>query len=416
VKAFAKYLWTGLWALPLSLAVAFAQTGVPTEGNVYSQAELDQMLAPIALYPDTLLSQILMAATYPLEVVEAARWSKANPHLKGDAAVRAVDDRDWDPSVKSLVAFPNVLAEMDAKLDWTERLGDAFLAQQTQVMDTIQNLREKAYAAGNLQSGEHERVEREDDTLAIVPADPDIVYVPYYNPLIVYGDWWWPAYPPVYWVPWPGYYTGAFVGLTWGVGIVVGANFFFGTWDWHHHDIRIVDARPFYYHRAHRQPLPPERIWRHDPEHRRGVPYRSPVVRERFRRTVGSPAQRREFRGFVPSAPAVQSAPAARPASPDRRAVPPGGVERMRPNTPIIRPAPTAPNRAVRPAPEPRPHVFEGLGRGQDVRRYSERGRESVQQRSEIRKITPAPQLRERTPSPSDNSRGRGDEGSRRQR
>src|SRR5512142_1269857 len=119
--------------------------GVSTPAQpAFSQPELDQMLAPIALYPDPLLSQILMASTYPLEIVEAARWSRANPSLKGDDAVRAVQQRDWDPSVKSLVAFPQILQMMDEKLDWTERLGDAFLAQEAQVMDTVQNLRQKA--------------------------------------------------------------------------------------------------------------------------------------------------------------------------------------------------------------------------------------------------------------------------------
>src|SRR5437016_583291 len=115
----------------------------------FTQQELDQMLAPIALYPDSLLSQILMASSYPLEVVEAARWSKANPNLKGNQAVQAVAQNSWDPSVKSLVAFPQILMMMDDKLNWTERLGDAFLAQQQQVMDTVQNLRQKASAAGN---------------------------------------------------------------------------------------------------------------------------------------------------------------------------------------------------------------------------------------------------------------------------
>jgi Protein of unknown function (DUF3300) len=420
MKALAKLLWTWLWILPLCVSVAFAQTNPPApEGHVYTEAELDQMLAPIALYPDPLLSQILMAATYPLEVVQAARWSRANSALKGDAAVRAVDDRDWDPSVKSLVAFPQILNMMDTKLEWTERLGDAFLAQEAQVMGSVQRLRGKAYAAGNLQSTPEQRVENEDGNIAIEPSNPTVVYVPYYDPQLVYGPWWWPAYPPVYWAPWPGYYVSpGFVGITWGIGIGVGVNFFFGAWDWPHRYIRIVDARPFYYHRVHGRPLPPEKIWRHDPEHRRGVPYRSPVVRERFRRTIGSPEQRREFRGFVPSAPAARPEPRdRRPTSPtpERRSVPPGGIEKLRPNTPVIRPAPTAPTPAIRPAPESPPHVFEGLGRGQDVRRYSERGRESVQQRSQIRNITPAPQLRNRVAPPANNARDRGD-GSRQQR
>src|SRR5216117_719603 len=133
MKTFIRYALKQLLVLLVSASVAFAQT--PPAQRAAAQPELDQMLAPIALYPDSLLSQILMAATYPLEVVEAARWSRANPGLQGEQAVKAVDDRGWDPSVKSLVAFPQIIMMMDEKLDWTERLGDAFLAQQSQVMD-----------------------------------------------------------------------------------------------------------------------------------------------------------------------------------------------------------------------------------------------------------------------------------------
>ena len=143
---------------------------VPKQSRpAFTQQELDQMLAPIALYPDSLLSQILMASSYPLEVVEAARWSKANPNLKGDQAVQAVAQNSWDPSVKSLVAFPQILMMMDEKLNWMERLGDAFLAQQQQVMDTVQNLRQKASAAGNLASNDQIRVDQQGQSIAIQP-------------------------------------------------------------------------------------------------------------------------------------------------------------------------------------------------------------------------------------------------------
>src|ERR1700675_1159198 len=153
MKARARFLSKQLLALLLCVSVAFAQTTPPVPGQpVFTQQELDQMLAPIALYPDSLLSQILMASTYPIEVVQAARWSKANPNLTGDQAVKAAEQNNWDPSVESLVAFPQILAMMDEKLDWTQRLGDAFLAQQAQVMDTVQDLRQKALAAGNLKS------------------------------------------------------------------------------------------------------------------------------------------------------------------------------------------------------------------------------------------------------------------------
>lgn len=268
----------------LSALPAFAQ-----ERSGYAQQELDQMLAPIALYPDALLSQILMASTYPLEVVQAARWSRDHPRLKGQDAVRAVEDKDWEPSVKSLVAFPEILSMMDRKLDWTERLGDAFLAQQEQVMDTVQDLRHRAEAAGNLRSDDRVRVLRQSETIIIEPADLRIVYVPYYNPVIVYGPWWWPAYPPVYWAPWPGYHTGpAYVpGYYWGSGTTVSTGFFFGAFDWQHRHVRIVNVD---YYRSHAQVSRIATIrhdrpgaWRHDPGHRRGAPYRYAALREETR-------------------------------------------------------------------------------------------------------------------------------------
>ena len=184
----------------LAAAPAFAQAQ-----RVYSQPELDQMLAPLALYPDPLLSQVLMAATYPLEIAEAARWSRANPGLQGDDAVCAAADEDWDPSVKSLLAFPQVLQRMDERPDWTRALGDAFLGQEAQVMDSVQRLRQRAYAAGNLQSGDQLLVQQQGQTIMLLPASPQYVYVPYYDPLVVYGAWWWPAYPPVVWAPWSSY-------------------------------------------------------------------------------------------------------------------------------------------------------------------------------------------------------------------
>src|SRR5713226_897188 len=153
MKAFVKQALRQLLVLLVSVSVAFAQTQAPAPRHAAAtQQELDQMLAPIALYPDSLLSQIFMASTYPLEVVEAARWSRANPGLSGQQAVDAAAERDWDASVKSLAAFPQVLAMMDQRLEWTARLGDVFIAQEPQVMETVQNLRQKAYEAGNLRS------------------------------------------------------------------------------------------------------------------------------------------------------------------------------------------------------------------------------------------------------------------------
>jgi hypothetical protein len=250
----------------------------------FSRAEIDQMLAPIALYPDALLSQILMASTYPLEIVEAARWSQSNPGLEGERAVEAVADKDWEPSVKALVAFPGLLARMNEDLDWTRRLGDAFLYQEAQVMDAVQELRERAYAAGNLGSLEHARARREGSAIVIEPASPTIIHVPYYYPPVVYGGWWWPAYPPVYWAPPPGYYPGTV--LFWSAGIPVSTGFFFSTFHWPRRHIVVVNVhkhrRPSHFrsgvgHGFHR--------WRHEPKHRRGVLYRHEALNRGFGRS-----------------------------------------------------------------------------------------------------------------------------------
>ncbi len=205
IHQYSRYL--GL-ALLLLLTGAFAQSDSDTpaqENPQFSQQELDQMLAPIALYPDALLSQVLMAATYPLEVVEAARWSRDNAGMKDREAVDAVGEKDWDPSVKSLVAFPQVLAVMDDKIEWTERLGDAFLAQQPQVMDTVQSLRRKAQSAGNLRTNAQVDVQQDGEDVEIAPVNAEVAFVPYYDPSVVYGPWWWPDYQPVLWGPWAGY-------------------------------------------------------------------------------------------------------------------------------------------------------------------------------------------------------------------
>lgn len=262
---------------------------------VFSQQELDQILAPIALYPDQLLSQILMAATYPLEVIEAARWSKANPNLKGEQAVQSVAEYPWDPSVKSLVAFPQVLMTMDEKLNWMEQLGDAFLTQEQQVLDTVQQLRQKAHTAGNLSSNERVTVEQQGQSIIIQPTNPQVVYVPYYNPLEVYGPWWWPAYRPVYWGLWPGYFYGPRfgAGFAWGFGIGIGPRFFFGGFNWPFRHVTVSNVNNFYFRPRFGNGATG---WVHNPVHRRGIPYHNSALRHRFGRTsafLGSHA----FRG-----------------------------------------------------------------------------------------------------------------------
>lgn len=266
------------------------------ESAVFTEAELDQLLAPIALYPDALLSQVLIAATYPLEIVAAARWSRANPGLQGEAAVKAVADQDWDPSVKSLVAFPDLLAQMDQDLEWTRQLGEAMLLQESDVMDSIQFLRAKADEAGNLRDTEQVRVVREERTIVIEPARERVVYVPYYDTRVVYGSWWRPAYPPIYWAHPPYYSYYASTGFYWSSGIHISAGFFFSDFYWPRRNVIIVHAPRYYrpspyYYGKHRYYVPGER-WRHNPWHRRSVKYHHPELRERYEPRIRPPSAR----------------------------------------------------------------------------------------------------------------------------
>ena len=252
--------------------------------EVFSRSELDQMLAPIALYPDPLLSQILMAATYPLEVVEASRWSAANPGLDGAEAVDAVEHMNWDPSVKALVAFPELLARMDDNLQWTQRLGDAYLIQEEDIIDSIQRLREEAYAAGHLNNREYVRAWRDREVIIIEPASPQVVYVPYYQPATIYHHWWRPIYPSFYWGPPLGYHSG--LSFYWGHGVRIAPVFFYSTFHWHDRHIVIVDRhhyRPFYSGGGHHGRFNNAQRWSHDPRHRRGVSYSHSGPREQYR-------------------------------------------------------------------------------------------------------------------------------------
>ncbi|MET0277348.1 MAG: DUF3300 domain-containing protein [Pseudorhodoplanes sp.] len=214
------------------MAVALAMIGLSGQALAQSSTlkpeELDQLVAPIALYPDTLLSQVLIASTYPLEVVEAERWAEQNKNLKGDALKKAVDPKKWDDSIKSLAAVPDVLKMMSDKLDWTQKLGDAVLAQQPDVMDAIQRLRQKAQANDKLKTNKQQKVtttsQGSQNYIAIEPSEPNTVYVPYYDPAVVYGAWPYPSYPP-YYFPTPGYIAGGLIatGVAFGVGYAVGA-------------------------------------------------------------------------------------------------------------------------------------------------------------------------------------------------
>lgn len=212
-------------SLPAVVPVAYAQGSSQTQASKQSQAQLEALVAPIALYPDPLVSQILMASTYPLEVSEATNWLRNNSNLKDDALNNALQQQNWDPSVKSLVSFPPVLEMMGSQLSWTQNLGNAVLAQQSDTMTAIQTLRAKAKKTGALQSNSQQTVTTQgsgsSETIVIQPANPQVVYVPSYNPTVVYGAWPYPAYPPVAYYP-PGYVAGTAL-LSFGVGMAVGA-------------------------------------------------------------------------------------------------------------------------------------------------------------------------------------------------
>ena len=263
MKSLRRFLAAIALALPV---LASAQSA----DKPFNNEQLDQMLAQIALYPDALLSQVLMAATYPDEFQQAAAWSKSNPDAKGDEAVTSVESKGWDPSVASLVAFPEVVVTLGEKPDYVKNLGDAFLAQPEDVMNSVQRLRAAAQKAGNLKSNEQIKVSVDPtpplqqaatppstttvvqappvtQTIVIEPAQPQVVYVPQYNPTVVYGPWWYPSYPPYYYPPPVGYWwspVGGAVarGIAWGAGFAVG-NALWGGCNWGRGDVDINVSR-----------------------------------------------------------------------------------------------------------------------------------------------------------------------------
>lgn len=310
-----------------------AAEGTANKTPPFKKEELESILAPIALYPDALLAQIFMASTYPLEVVEAARWSKANPKVTGDAVAGAVQKETWDPSVKSLCAFPTVLEKMNEKIDWTQKLGDAFLAQQKEVMQAVQVLRNKAKATGNLKSTKEVTVKEEPapagspapQTIIIESPDPEVVYVPQYNTATVYGAWGYPYYPPYSYYP-PGYaYGAAFWSFT--AGVIVGGAIW-GHTNWGGNDINIDVDRQNNFNRneinnnrnsnnnrtgdragdragtnsasnragnnsGNRQ------SWQHNPENRKGVGYKDSATQQKFGKGSSQQAMqsREQYRG-----------------------------------------------------------------------------------------------------------------------
>jgi len=307
-----------------------APAAVPQVPVVYTAAQIDQWVAPVALYPDALLSQILMAATYPSNVIQAAQWSRDNPRMQGDAAIQAVAGQPWDPSVKSLVAFPQLMSLMGENPPWVQNLGDAFLAQPKDVMDSVQRLRLLAQQTGALQSTPQQTVTTvkkpepaktsatqtsssttttaSPTVIKIESADPQVVYVPTYNPNTVYGTWPNTAYPPTYLPPSPGeQFTDSLVkGLGFSLGVATTYAIFSNIdwdddddWDHHHHDDDYnhhggynrngdnnININVDNFNKISGQHLTDaNRNWQHNPAYREGVPYPTNQLNSRFHAT-----------------------------------------------------------------------------------------------------------------------------------
>ena len=278
------WLYRFVAAIMLTVPLAAAAQ----DAKPFSKEQLDQMTAQVALYPDSLLAQLFMATTYPDEFALAYQWSKAHPDSKGDDAVKMVENEPWDPSVQSMVAFPEVLITLGDKKDWVKNMGDAFLAQPEDVMNSVQRLRQQAQKAGNLKSNEQIKVSTEaapppETTTTVVqqsapatqyiviePTQPSVVYVPAYNPAVVYGAWPYPAYPPYYYPPPPGYWFSRTIatGIAWGVGIGV-SNALWGGCNWGRGDVNINVNRYNNINVNNRINNNGNRSnWNHNPQHR----------------------------------------------------------------------------------------------------------------------------------------------------
>jgi len=299
-----------------------APVAVPQVPVAYTAAQIDQWVAPIALYPDALLSQVLMAATYPANVIQAAQWSRDNPKMQGDAAVQAVAGQPWDPSVKSLVAFPQLMSLMGENPPWVQNLGDAFLAQPKDVMDSVQRLRLLAQQTGALQSTPQQTVTTVAKTeppkaststststsapaptvIKIESADPQVVYVPTYNPSTVYGTWPNTSYPPVYLPPPPGeQFTDSLVkGLGFSLGVATTYAIFSNIdwdddddWDHDHHNgdhhggysrngDNNININVDNFNKISGERLDANRGWQHNPAYRGGIPYATSQLNTRY--------------------------------------------------------------------------------------------------------------------------------------
>jgi hypothetical protein len=277
-------------AVPAGLMAQGAkQEAANQEGSAFRPEEIDQMVAPIALYPDALLAQVFVASTYPLEIVQAGRFVQQNKDLKGEKLMAAAKDKDWDPSVKAMLSFPDVLLMMNDKLEWTEKLGNAFLDQQKDVMAAVQRLRQKAQESGNLKTTKEQKVVVQQETKVIVieSASPQVVYVPAYNPTVVYGAWPYPAYPPYPVYP-PGYVATA--GLAFAAGVAVGAAATgYGGWGcgWGNNEVNINASTTNNftknnYNNPQKYQAKQNQNWQHNPEHRGNAQYKNQKTAQKY--------------------------------------------------------------------------------------------------------------------------------------
>ena len=288
-----------LLLVPAGLPAQSQPPPPPPPGQLLSPDQLDDLVAPIALYPDPLLSQIMVAATYPLEVVQAYQWVQRNPGLTGPALTQAAQQQNWDPSVQALVVFPDVLKRLNDDVTWTTNLGNAFLAQQQDVMDAVQRMRQRAEQAGKLASTPQETVETTNEggqpVIQIVPANPDVIYVPVYDPAWIWGPPLWYPYPRWYWPPRTVMVGG--VGFGFGIGINVGVFFGagwhgWGGWGWHpgwgNHTVIVNNTfiHQYNFNAAHINNFHGTTVWAHDAAHREGVPYARPELNDRYRAPV----------------------------------------------------------------------------------------------------------------------------------
>lgn len=279
-------LLTLFTVLALTLLAPFSQALAETNDQEasFSEAELAQMLAPIALYPDSLLTHILIASTYPLELVQAKRLQGKNNLLPTEQLMEKAKDEEWDPSVTALLAFPTVLEKLSEDLEWTQDLGDAFLQDEERMLTAIQTLRHQADEANSLAEMENMQVSRVDNQIIIEPAQKEVVYVPYYDPRVVYGHWAWYNYPPVYWAPYPYYVRPPYGHFYWHRGVHISFNYYFSAFHWHKRHVVVVHHNNARHYRHHGRIVTSHgaQRWHHKPVHRRGVAYRSPVVKHRY--------------------------------------------------------------------------------------------------------------------------------------